>query len=129
MNPKKRRFFLALFSHLAFCCLWMLVVLAGRKMLSQQTPDQTTKGLKAADGLEVTLWASEPDVINPTNIDVDARGRLWVAEAVNYRRTLWGKPGIRANGDRIVILEDTDGDGRADKVKVFAQDPSLRSPL
>src|SRR5947208_14168420 len=131
MNPKKRRFFLALFSHLAFCCLWMLVVLAGRKMLSQQTPDQTTKGLKAAEGLEVTLWAAEPDVVNPTNIDIDSRGRIWVAEGVNYRLTLGGRRrnDYRPAGDRITILEDTDGDGKADKVKVFLQDQSLRSPL
>jgi putative membrane-bound dehydrogenase-like protein len=106
-----------------------LLALFGQLLLSQQTPQQTLRGLKAADGLELTLWASEPDVINPTNIDVDARGRIWATEAVNYRRTLWGKPDIRKNGDRIVILEDTNGDGKADKVKVFLQDPSLRSPL
>ncbi len=115
--------------HLWIAPLIVSLALFGRLLLSQQTPQQTLRGLKAADGLEVTLWASEPDVINPTNIDVDARGRLWVTEGVNYRRTLWGKPDIRKNGDRIVILEDTDGDGKADKVKVFAQDPSLRSPL
>ena len=38
-------------------------------------------------GLEATLWASEPMVINPTNIDVDSRGRVWVAEGLNYRLT------------------------------------------
>ena len=52
-------------------------------------------------------------------------------EGVNYRRTL---PGMiakddRPAGDRIVILEDTDGDGKSDKTKVFAQDLSLRTPL
>ncbi|HEV8131792.1 MAG TPA: PVC-type heme-binding CxxCH protein, partial [Acidobacteriota bacterium] len=112
----------------AVCSVAALTALT-RYVWSQQTPQQTTRGLKAADGLELTLWASEPDLINPTNIDIDARGRVWVAEAVNYRRTLWGKPDIRTNGDRIVILEDTDGDGKADKVKIFAQDASLRSPL
>ncbi|HEY2930390.1 MAG TPA: PVC-type heme-binding CxxCH protein [Acidobacteriota bacterium] len=98
-------------------------------LLPQKSPQQTLAGLKTADGLEITLWASEPSMVNPTNIDVDARGRIWVLEAVNYRRTLFGKPDYRAKGDRILILEDTDGDGKADKTKVFAQDPSLRSPL
>ena len=50
---------------------------------------------------------------NPTNIDVDARGRVWVAEAVNYRglQQREAEPLTHAGGDRIVILEDTDGDG------------------
>ncbi|MGI8783997.1 MAG: PVC-type heme-binding CxxCH protein [Acidobacteriota bacterium] len=80
-----------------------------------------------AEGLELTLWAANPDVVNPTNIDVDERGRVWVAEAVNYRR--WGRPDFRPAGDRIVILEDSDGDGKSDKSRVFVQDPALRSPL
>jgi len=98
---------------------------------SQQTPRQTTQGLRAADGMEVTLWAAEPDIVNPTNIDIDARGRVWVLEGVNYRRTLPGMIGKddRPAGDRIVILEDIDGDGKSDKTKVFAQDLSLRTPL
>lgn len=98
---------------------------------SQQMPKQTVQGFRAADGLEVTLWAAEPDLVNPTNIDVDARGRVWVLEGVNYRRTLPGVSGKdhRPAGDRIVILEDSDGDGKSDKTKVFAQDLSLRTPL
>jgi putative membrane-bound dehydrogenase-like protein len=87
--------------------------------------------MKAADGLEVTLWAAEPNVINPTNMDIDSRGRIWVAEGVNYRLTLGGrkKSDYRPAGDRITILEDTDGDGKADKFKIFVQDQSLRAPL
>lgn len=113
-----------------------LLVFAGMPFFSlrawsQQTPRQTVQGFKVAGGLEVTLWAAEPDVINPTNIDIDSRGRIWVLEAVNYRLTLPGRSGkdYRPAGDRITILEDTDGDGKADKTKVFAQDLSLRSPL
>jgi putative membrane-bound dehydrogenase-like protein len=100
-------------------------------MFSQQAPSQTTSGLKAVEGLEVTLWASEPDVINPTDIDIDSRGRIWVAEGMNYRLTLGGRKrtDYRPAGDRITILEDTDGDGKADKLKVFVQDQSLRTPL
>jgi putative membrane-bound dehydrogenase-like protein len=85
----------------------------------------------AAEGLEVALWAESPLLFNPTNIDVDARGRVWVAEAVNYRSFNTAKldPLTHADGDRILILEDTNGNGRADSVKVFVQDPDLRAPL
>jgi putative membrane-bound dehydrogenase-like protein len=77
------------------------------------------------EGLEVTLWATSPMLYNPTNIDFDAQGRLYVAEGVNYR----GKGGRRKEGDRIVVLEDTDHDGKADKSSVFVQEPALASPL
>src|SRR5512140_105994 len=81
---------------------------------------EETKKLKAADGLEVSLFASEPMVRNPANMDVDARGRVWVTEGANYRVwQKWGK--LRPAGDRIVILEDTDGDGVADKETTFYQ--------
>src|SRR5687768_16018992 len=52
--------------------------------------------------LEVTLWAQSPQLKNPTNIDVDAEGRIWVAEGVNYRYHKDRDP----KGDRIVVLED-----------------------
>ncbi len=77
------------------------------------------------EGLEVTVWATSPMLANPTNIDFDAEGRLYVAEGVNYR----GKGGRRPEGDRIVILEDTDGSGQADRSTVFVQEPALASPL
>ena len=116
---------------LATLAFAVYLVLFSPALWPQQTARQTTQGLKAADGMEVTLWAAEPDIVNPTNIDIDARGRVWVLEGVNYRRTLPGMIGKddRPAGDRIVILEDTDGDGKSDKTKVFAQDLSLRTPL
>ncbi|MBA3699958.1 MAG: NPCBM/NEW2 domain-containing protein [Planctomycetes bacterium] len=77
------------------------------------------------DELEVTLWATSPLLHNPTNIDFDAQGRMYVAEGVNYR----GKGGRQKAGDRIVVLEDTDGDGVADKTSVFVQEPHLAAPL
>ncbi len=84
-----------------------------------------------ADGFEISLWAESPMFYNPTNIDVDARGRIWVAEAVNYRDFNTAKQGPLTHeaGDRIVILSDTDGDGRADSSRVFVQDKDLRAPL
>ena len=75
--------------------------------------------------LEVTLWASTPQLRNPTNLDFDQDGRIWVAEGVNYR----GHYNRQPAGDRIVILEDTDGDGRADRTDVFVQEPGLRAPM
>ena len=75
--------------------------------------------------LEVTVWASTPMVFNPTNIDIDHAGRIWVAEGVNYRR----HQGRRAGGDRIAVLQDTDGDGKADRSHTFVQEPALVAPL
>ena len=109
--------------------LGLMPLLCPPPLESQTTPEDTVAGLRVADGLEITLWAAEPDVINPTNLDIDERGRIWITEAVNYRRHLFEQPDYRDEGDRITILEDTDGDGRVDKVKVFDQDPRLRSPL
>ena len=77
------------------------------------------------DGLEVNVWATSPALFNPTNIDFDARGRLWVAEGVNYR----SKGNRRPEGDRVVVLEDSTGSGRADKSTVFVQEPALAAPL
>lgn len=79
----------------------------------------------AYGGLEVTVWAQSPMLLNPTNMDVDKDGRIWVAEGVNYRRNYDRKP----EGDRIMVLEDTDGDGRADQSSVFVQESFLRAPL
>ena len=77
------------------------------------------------EGFEVTVWATSPQIFNPTNIDFDERGRMYVAEGVNYR----SKAGRRKEGDRIVVLEDTTGAGKADKVTLFVQDENLISPL
>ncbi len=90
----------------------------------QLSPAQTVKSFELAEGLEAAVWASEPMLVNPTNIDIDSRGRVWVLEGANYRGVV-----TRPEGDRIVILEDTDHDGQADSQKVFAQDPALASPL
>ena len=82
------------------------------------------------EGWTSTLWAESPQLYNPTNMDVDARGRIWITEAVNYR-DFNNKPGRFphfAKGDRVVILEDTNGDGRADSTKVFVQDENLVAP-
>jgi putative membrane-bound dehydrogenase-like protein len=96
---------------------------------AQQPAEQSAAAVRAAPDLQAVLWASEPAVTNPTNITVDDRGRVWVLEAVNYRRTTRSQPDIQASGDRIVILEDADRDGKAERVKVFDQNPAIRAPL
>ena len=83
-------------------------------------PDQ----LIVPEGLEVKLWAKSPLFYNPTNIDIDHKGRVWVAEGRNYRgrRT-------QPDGDRIVVVEDKNGDGVAESSHVFVQEKTFLSPL
>lgn len=81
--------------------------------------------------LEATLWAESPLFFNPTNMDVDAKGRIWITEGVNYR--LYRNDSTmfmtHQRGDRVMILEDKDGDGKAETSKVFVQDKDLVAPL
>jgi putative membrane-bound dehydrogenase-like protein len=87
------------------------------------------KRFAVAEGLEVSLFACEPMVVNPTDMDIDEKGRIWIAEGANYRSSFkpWGV--LREGGDRIVILEDSNRDGMADKETVFYQDPSINAAL
>ncbi|HTM98792.1 MAG TPA: PVC-type heme-binding CxxCH protein, partial [Pedobacter sp.] len=95
----------------------------------KRLPENAVSTLKVADGLDVALFASEPMLTNPTNMDIDAKGRVWITEAYNYRINLHPDHPVRAAGDRILILEDTNGDGRADTSKVFYQDTSINAAL
>jgi putative membrane-bound dehydrogenase-like protein len=110
-----------------------IVLLTLISQLTFYTPQsfQDPLRLNLPDDLEVTLWAESPQLYNPTNLDVDGRGRIWVTEAVNYRN--YNNDTLHhlhhQKGDRVMILEDTDGDGKADLSKVFVEDPDLVSPL
>ncbi|MBI5800631.1 MAG: NPCBM/NEW2 domain-containing protein [Verrucomicrobia bacterium] len=86
-------------------------------------PEKATASLDVHPALQAELFASEPLMLNPTSTDIDHRGRVWVCEVVNYRR----HKGRRPEGDRIIIIEDADGDGKADTMKVFAQGPQFDS--
>lgn len=77
--------------------------------------------LQVADGLQVQLFAAEPLLVNPADIDVDHLGRVWVVEIVNYRRFRNSDQPPRPEGDRILVLDDTDGDGQADRQRVYYQ--------
>src|SRR5215470_4611494 len=72
-----------------------------------QAARESLKNFKTPEGLSVSLFASEPMVRNPTDMDIDERGRVWITEGVNYRSTFqkWGV--LQPAGDRILILEDT----------------------
>ncbi len=81
-------------------------------------PEETVAKFKVAPEFEVKLFAGEPLMTNPIAFTLDEKGRTWVVESFEYpKRTPKGK----MPRDRIVILEDTDGDGAADKRTVFAE--------
>ena len=106
-------------------------LLTGCSSPSPAKPAKNDVGLFLPDDLEATLWAESPMVYNPTNMDVDLRGRIWVTEAVDYRNYNNDSTKFLHHplGDRVMILEDTDHDGKADTSKVFVQDRDLISPV
>lgn len=111
---------------IVYCALFFL-----NACTSPSQKNKTDIPLYLPDDLEATLWAESPMFFNPTNIDIDAKGRVWVTEAVNYRNFNNDSTKFfhHPKGDRVMILEDTDKDGVADKAKVFVQDTSLVAPL
>src|ERR1043166_2244060 len=90
------------------------------------SPEEARKKFTLPEGFEIRLFASEPEVVNPVAMTWDERGRLWVLELYEY--PLGAKQGEKPR-DRIKILEDTDADGRADKVTVFADGLNLATGL
>jgi putative membrane-bound dehydrogenase-like protein len=115
MNLKSFRCFCVVFA--AFVC--SADCHAQKQVLHTATeplpPLDAARTMGVPEGFRVTLFAGEPDVMQPIGFCIDDRGRLWVAEAYNYP-THGTKP-----GDRIVILEDSDGDGRHDRRTIFCE--------
>src|SRR5690606_19846262 len=87
--------------------------------------DQVAQAMTLPEGFKAQVMAAEPDVRQPIAMTIDARGRVWVAEAYQYP--------IRAEGDvgkdRVLIFEDTDGDGTLDKKTVFIDQLNLVSGI
>src|SRR5580704_15725675 len=115
---------------------WLICCIAFLALASSATaqkgplpPEQALAALKVAEGFQVELFAAEPMLIHPTSIDADHKGRVRVAEAVNYRRKNFGRPIIRKEGDRIVVLVDEKGEGKATKSVTFYQGPEIYGPL
>src|SRR6185437_13196946 len=112
------------------------------------TPDAARARMVVPEGFHVEVFASEPMVRQPLTVSFDARGRAWVIEYLQYPvpaglkpvtvdqylRTEYDRvpeppPRGPRGADRIKILEDTDGDGKADKETVFVEGLNLASGL
>lgn len=89
---------------------------ADLELMNNHDPASELENFMMLDGYEANLFASEPMIENPIHMQWDSRGRLWVACSWSYPQL---KPGQKAD-DKIIILEDTDNDGKADKSTVFA---------
>jgi putative membrane-bound dehydrogenase-like protein len=111
-------------------------------------PEIAASKMTVADGLKVQLFASEPEVRQPILVKVDNRGRLWTIQYLQYpnpaglkrvkvdrwSRTVYDRvpeppPRGPRGADRITILEDTDGDGKADRIKGFVDGLNLATGL
>ncbi|MDH3583226.1 MAG: HEAT repeat domain-containing protein, partial [Phycisphaerae bacterium] len=89
----------------------------GLKNIPDPDPVKQQASFKVAEGFEVNLFAADPMIANPIQMNWDERGRLWVATSPIYPHIV---PGAKAD-DKVIVLEDTDGDGRADRRTVFAE--------
>jgi putative membrane-bound dehydrogenase-like protein len=91
------------------------------------SPEESQKLIQVPVGYDVELFASEPQIINPIDMAWDEQGRLWVIETIDYPNTVREEDG--RGDDKIKILEDTNGDGKADKTTVFADSLNIPTGL
>ena len=94
-----------------------LIGITSSTVLAQKPVAETLASFVTSDDFEIQVFASEPMISNPIAIDVDAQGRVWVTEGTKYRRNVGNPP-----DDKIKVLEDINGDGKADTATVFASD-------
>lgn len=132
----------------AFIAIAAIVVASAHAFAQGLTPAEAEARITAADGLQVTLFASEPEVRQPILTKVDDRGRLWTIQYLQYpnpaglerisvdrwSRTVYDRvpeppPHGPRGADRITILTDTDGDGRADRFHDFVDGLNLATGL
>ena len=90
------------------------------------SPEESLKYTQVPVGWKLQLFAAEPQIVNPIGLAWDERGRLWAAETVDYPNEIKAE---RKGADKIKILEDTNGDGRCDKVTVFADGLNIPTSL
>ena len=128
--------------------VWIILFAAPLARAAGLPPEQTVRGMKAVDDLEVTLAAAEPMVRQPVNISFDERGRMWVVQYLQYPdpaglkpvsvdqylRTKYDRvpeppPKGPKGKDKITILEDTDGDGGYDTSKDFVTGLNLATSV
>ncbi|MBI4604812.1 MAG: c-type cytochrome [Planctomycetes bacterium] len=88
------------------------------------SPEEALARMTVPEGFTVELVAAEPAIVNPLAMTFDDGGRIWVTESVEYPRKSAG-----AGRDRVKVLEDLDGDGRADRVTVFAEGLNIPSGI
>jgi len=87
------------------------------KVIPDPDPELERQSFELGEGLEVNLYAADPLLAKPIHMNFDAQGRLWVASSEVYPHV---KPGQQPS-DKILVVEDADGDGRAEKTTVFAE--------
>ncbi|MFI5459206.1 MAG: PVC-type heme-binding CxxCH protein [Isosphaerales bacterium] len=97
-----------------------------RRMQKPVSPEESRRHLVVPPGFEPRLFAAEPDIYKPLCMAWDHRGRLWIAESVDYPNA---KQRDGHGRDRITICEDTNGDGRADSFKIFAEGLNIPTSL
>ena len=91
---------------------------AGVRESAPQSPSEQKQSFHLPEGFEIDLVAAEPDIAKPMNLAFDAKGRLWVTDSYEYP---FAAPLDRPGKDAIKVLEDTNGDGRYDKISTFAE--------
>ena len=91
---------------------------AGVRPTDALSPQDELKALQVPEGFEVQFVAAEPDIFKPMNMAFDERGRMWITDSLEYP---WAAPLDKPGRDSVKILHDTDGDGKADVIKTFAE--------
>jgi glucose/arabinose dehydrogenase len=112
-----------------FCApgnVWAQLVPHGQDAVPNppRTAAEAAKAMTVPPGFVVEVVAQEPDIVNPVAMTFDERGRIWITESLEYPRRSAG-PGR----DRVKVIEDTDGDGRADRFSVFAEGLNIPSGI
>jgi putative heme-binding domain-containing protein len=89
-----------------------------------RSPAEAIRAMTVPPGFRVEVVAAEPDIVNPVAMTFDERGRIWITESLEYPRR---QPGL--GRDRVKVLEDTDGDGKADRFTIFADGLNIPSGI